>query len=36
MVIKNAMLYSASLYNYNADVVTDLTGSSDSDPYFII
>jgi len=36
LVIKNAMLYSASLYNYNADVVTDLTGSSDSDPYFII
>jgi len=36
IVIKNAMLYSSSLYNYNADVVTDLTGSSDSDPYFII
>jgi len=35
MVIKNAMFYSANLYNYNSDVATDLGGSA-SDPYFII
>ena len=35
LVIKNAMLYSANLYNYNADVATDLSGT-DSTPYFII
>jgi hypothetical protein len=34
IVISNAMLYSASLYNWNADVVTDL-GGSDSSPYYI-
>jgi len=35
LVIKNAMLYSANLYNYNADVATDLSGT-DSTPYLII
>ena len=35
IVIKNAMLYSANLYNYNADVATDLSGT-DSTPYLII
>jgi len=34
IVISNAMLYSASLYNWNADVVTDI-GGSDSTPYYI-
>jgi len=34
IVISNAMMYSASLYNWNADVVTDL-GGSDSSPYYI-
>ena len=29
MVIKNAMLYVDSLYNYNADVATDLSSSTD-------
>jgi len=34
LIISNAMLYSASLYNWNADVVTDI-GGSDSTPYYI-
>lgn len=34
IVISNAMMYSASLYNWNADVVTDI-GGSDSSPYYI-
>jgi len=34
IIISNAMLYSANLYNWNADVVTDL-GGSDSSPYYI-
>lgn len=34
LVISNAMLYSASLYNWNSDVVTDI-GGSDSTPYYI-
>jgi len=35
LVIKNAMLYSDNLYNYNADVATDLGGTA-STPYLII
>lgn len=35
VVIKNAMLYSDNLYNYNADVATDLSGTA-STPYLII
>jgi len=35
LVIKNAMLYKDNLYNYNADVLTDLDGSEDA-PYLII
>lgn len=35
LVIKNAMLYKDSLYNYNADVLTDLGGSEDG-RYLII
>jgi len=35
LVIKNAMLYVNSLYNYNADVLTDLGGSVDG-RYLII
>ena len=35
LVIKNAMLYSDNLYNYNADVATDLSGTA-STPYLII
>jgi len=34
LIISNAMLYSANLYNWNADVVTDI-GGSDSTPYYI-
>ena len=34
LIISNAMLYSASLYNWNADVITDI-GGSDSTPYYI-
>lgn len=34
IVISNAMMYSASLYNWNSDVVTDI-GGSDSTPYYI-
>jgi len=34
IIISNAMLYSANLYNWNSDVVTDL-GGSDSTPYYI-
>jgi hypothetical protein len=34
IVISNAMMYSANLYNWNSDVVTDI-GGSDSDPYYI-
>jgi len=29
IVVKNAMLYKSGLYNYNADVLTDLGGSED-------
>jgi len=35
LVIKNAMLYKDSLYNYNADVLTDLSGTVDG-KYLII
>ena len=35
IVIKNAMLYKNSLYNYNADVLTDLGGAEDG-PYLVI
>ena len=35
LIIKNAMLYKDSLYNYNSDVLTDLGGSEDG-RYLII
>jgi len=35
LVLKNAMLYKDSLYNYNADVLTDLSGVEDG-RYLII
>jgi len=36
LVIKNAMLYTDSLYNYNADVLTDLSGSVENGPYLVM
>jgi len=36
MVIKNAMLYKDSLYNYNADVLTDLSGSVENGRYLVM
>ena len=36
LVIKNAMLYKNSLYNYNADVLTDLTGAVEDGPYLVL
>lgn len=36
LVIKNAMLYKNSLYNYNADVLTDLSGSVENGPYLVM
>jgi len=36
LIIKNAMLYKNSLYNYNADVLTDLSGSVENGPYLVM
>ena len=36
LVIKNAMLYKDLLYNYNADVLTDLSGSVENGPYLVM
>jgi len=36
LVIKNAMLYKNCLYNYNADVLADLTGAAENGPYLVL
>lgn len=36
LVIKNAMLYKNSLYNYDASVLTDLSGSVENGPYLVM